>query len=194
MGWVVSAVAGGVGLVYFGTVLADILSNWDKFRAKMLARGVELSRPVALALAGAMLAAALFASYLALAGYREEHPPLPDSVEAAQKFVVGTWTFTAPLSPDAPDARLWQRWVIRADGTADIYLAPPISDSWGNPIPVKYSIVTGKNTETGRRYFALQVEEKNFGAFVHEDGTLIVRLTGKYLGVLNRGDRNPFSK
>lgn len=194
MSWIYPAVAGGVGLVFFGCALADILTDWERYRLKIRAKGSSLSRPLAAALAGAMLAVSLFALHTAWTNYRVKHPAVPKSAEAAKQYVVGTWVFAEPLPLNRPHIISWQRWIIRSDGTLDIFSAPPASDSWGQPVARRYEIDTAKYQDTGERFYCVKVLGTPFYAIIENDGALLVQGDDKTWAVLTRGDRDPFSK
>ncbi len=194
MNWMYPAVAGGVGAVFFGIALADILTNWERYRLKMQAKGSNLSRPMAATLAGVMFAASLFALHVAWTSYREKHPAVPKSPAAAKQYVVGTWVFTAPLTLEMPHVVSWQRWIIRDDGTVDIFETPPASDSWGKPVTRQYEIATAKYRDTGERFYCVKISGSPLYATILEDGSLVVQGQDKVWAVLERGDRNPFSK
>jgi hypothetical protein len=194
MNWVFSAVAGGVGILYFGAVLTDILTDWERYKEKVKQKGIVASRSVLAIAAAVMLSASFGAAYLSYTEYRSKNPSIPKSIEEAQRFVPGVWVFAEPLKTEVPHIILWQRWIIRKDGTLDIYQAPPARDSWGQPQTYQYKIVTDKYQDTGQRFYAVHIEGTRMGAFIEEDGALLVRDSDKVNAVLYRGDKNPFSK
>lgn len=194
MHWGIYAIVGAIGTLYFGAALVDILSDWERFRLKMQARGAILSRPVTTALIGLMIVGSLFVINIAWTSYREENPAPPKTAEEAQKFVLGTWVYATPITPQTPHVTKWQRWVIRGDGTVDIYQAEPASDTWGQPMSFRYVMDSAKYQDTGARFYVLAIPKTEIWANIEEDGALLVHDSGKVMAVLSRGDKNPFSK
>ena len=57
----------------------------------------------------------------------------------------------------------WLKLVFMADGTVDSY-EPQASDSdWGAAKTGTYEVYTGKFVDTGRRYFAVNLEKEDSG-------------------------------
>jgi hypothetical protein len=98
-------------------------------------------------------------------------PPKPttviplDSIQHAKEILLGTWTYTQPLSEAQANAgmssatpnlggfyALWIRIVFASDHCM-LYKAPPVSNSWGKPERCHWMVKTDKSSSTGERYF-----------------------------------------
>lgn len=178
------AIVGTAGsLLFVGAGLVEIFRRRGKANAKLYAAAVFFSAT-----------AAVFVCM----GVTELRRAPPDgsaiaSDDEATKFLAGTWTYTEPINSEIGYAYGWQKWVIREDGTADIYTALPTDDNWGNPSAVKYTVVTGKYGDTGKRYYGIQpvgstlkLVASSVGAELHDGGLEPI--------LMRRGDSTPFSK
>jgi len=120
------------------------------------------------------------------------------TVEEAKQFVLGTWTYTGQQLKDLGDT-YWEKWVIKPDGTLDEYRAAAKGDDWGTPSLSTYEVVTGKFSDTGRRYFGITVHGLRY--VITDDGALLVTVpsstlvhTDGFVLRYERGDKNPFSR
>jgi|GEM_PF-1804202 len=77
MNWMFYLVAGGIGALYFGFVLLDILLNWPQYQVKQAKRGIRASKNVQIAAAVAMIIGALFSAYLGVIKFRDWTPETP---------------------------------------------------------------------------------------------------------------------
>lgn len=117
------------------------------------------------------------------------------SIEAAQKFLVGTWTFTEPLTNGANDNfRMWERWVIGQNGTVTIFSARPDASDWGVPEQQQYEVYSSKYADTGERYYAIRIAGQFVRAIIVADDTLSLAVADMKPVRMRRGDRIPFSK
>ena len=78
------------------------------------------------------------------------------ALAAARSFVIGTWTYTGVTE----DGNFWLKWVIKDDWTMEYYAALPTANDWGAPIIYRWSIVTEKYINTGKCYYAIQINDK----------------------------------
>jgi len=117
-----------------------------------------------------------------------------NNVDDAKKFLVGTWTFTEPLNPNDAYFGNWEKWVIKEDGTVDVYSVSPTSDNWGRPESKEYEIQTSKYTDTGKRYYFIRIKNMALSANIVDDDLLGFTMSSSPPVPMRRGDKNPFSK
>jgi hypothetical protein len=110
------------------------------------------------------------------------------SVEEAREFLVGTWVYTQPITPDRPNLMSWMRWQIRADGTLTQQTMSPSDDRWGPPEDMKYTPITAKYVDTGERYYGLDIPDTVIRAVITPGGDLYVQIGEHYAGVLSRAE------
>jgi hypothetical protein len=122
-----------------------------------------------------------------------------DSLEAARKSLIGTWTYTKP------GIVLWSKWVIKDDGTLDFYTAKSNYRDWGTATSFKWVSITDKDPVTGDLVYGVQpvrdVTDHMPKVLACKDG--LGRLVVKVGGVdpdhlefitMERGDKFPFEK
>lgn len=114
-----------------------------------------------------------------------------EAIAEARRFMVGTWIYTGQEVQEM--GSIWIKWVIKEDGTMEDYWAEPIADGWGEPRIQEWEIVTAKYSNTGKRYYALQIKGQVVRALIGSDGDVQYRL-GETSLPLKRGDAFPFSK
>lgn len=116
------------------------------------------------------------------------------TIEEARSFVSGTWTYIGNDSPAAAGkATLWEKFVIRPDGSIDMYSALSGDKDWGTPTTESYRIVTGRVAGSGARVFGIQVANYDMKIVITARGTLRETTADRDVEFF-RGDRNPFSK
>ncbi|MBU1041294.1 MAG: hypothetical protein KKF77_09365 [Proteobacteria bacterium] len=185
---------GVAGLLFFGAAFVKATFSWEKCQENMRKQGHDWPRPVALA---ACLAFIVGAGYLAVDGYttyKATSPSSINSVEKAQKYVLGTWVYADPLDPKNLYVDWWQKWVVKDDSSIDVYVARPVDGSWGKPENMRYSVITNKYADTGERYYAIKVLGTAQFAIIQPDGTLSYSIMGNGAVPMRRGNKNPFSK
>lgn len=108
------------------------------------------------------------------------HGPIQvESTEAAKSFVSGTWTYIgAKLDQvirvsesigsrpeDNPHRIHWLKWVVKDDGTIEVFDVAPSAENWGKVSYLwHYTITSGRYADTGDRYYAMDI--------VMSDGTI----------------------
>ena len=125
-------------------------------------------------------------------------PKLPTTVEEAEQFVQGPWTYTGQGFKDCVGQTIWLRIVFKPDHTADVCWQHPVADSWDdkpeNRDNEPYVITSKKYKDTGVRYFAIKFgKSAGVTAGISEDGTIRYATSDSDVD-LTRGDKNPFSK
>lgn len=120
------------------------------------------------------------------------HVKIQDT-ESAQKFLLGTWTYTDPIDSNNQYIGGWIKWSIHANGTLEAFYASPREDSWGKPEYKNYEIFSDKYSDTGERYFAIRPKGGAEMAIIQSDGTLGYSIMGKGAVVMKRKDVFPFS-
>lgn len=128
---------------------------------------------------------------------QEERKPAPrlqapQSLDDASQRMVGTWTYTEPVSDDYP---WWVKWTIRKDGSTIQCEARPSDNDWGACTERRGSkFVTDKYADTGKRWFGVR-DEAMIAIYVPENDTMEIRIArNPWIGVMKRGDKNPFSE
>ncbi|WP_156479935.1 hypothetical protein [Collimonas pratensis] len=116
------------------------------------------------------------------------------NVQEAKQFLLGTWTFTEPLSPNDPYIGQWEKWIVKDDETVDVYTAYPTADDWGKPDTKVYEILTSKYTDTGKRFYYLHLKGMVVSASILNDDLIGLKISASPAVPMRRGDRNPFSK
>ncbi len=185
---------GVVGVLFFGAAFLMAIFKWEKGQENMRKQGYNWPRPIVLA---ASLAFVVGAGYMALDGYATHQATSPssiNSVEKAQKYVLGTWVYAEPLDPQNQYVNWWQKWVVKEGGVMDVYTAEPRADSWGKPETVRYAVITNKYSDTGERFYAINVLGTAQTAIILPSGVLSYNIMGNGAVPMRRGDRNPFSK
>jgi len=84
------------------------------------------------------------------------------TIEDAEKYAIGVWTFTEPIIDDSPlfgvwRGVLWHRFDFKEGGVGEYQRALPTDDDWGAIEKIKWKIATGKYVDTGKRYFKIVV-------------------------------------
>jgi len=171
-----------------------MLFRWDKVQVNLRKLGYHYSRISGVLMSIGLMVACGLTAVGGYASYMEASPVHIDSIETAQKYVVGTWTYTDPLDPNNHYIWAWEKWVIKDGGAMDIYTAAPRDDSWGSPKPARYEIITDKYADTGERFYAIHVLDSVQTAIIRPDGELCYSLMGNGGVVMRRGDKKPFSK
>jgi len=116
------------------------------------------------------------------------------SMGDALRFASGTWTYTGTETGGTPGkTTLWEKLVIRPNGTLDMYSALSADHNWGTPTAEHYKIVTGRYPDTGERAFAIQVANYDMKIILTNRGTLR-EITGDRDVEFSRGDSSPFPK
>lgn len=114
------------------------------------------------------------------------------ALDAARTFMLGTWTYTG-TKYQITDGSIWIKWVINPDGTILDYTAHASDDNWGKPEKGKWHVITGKYSDSGERYYGLQINDDVTEATIGRDGEVQYRLPDCTL-TMERGDKRPFSK
>lgn len=122
------------------------------------------------------------------------HLSKPASIEDAKAMVVGAWTYTQPIDPSNQYFWEWEKWVVRSDGTMEVYSAPPRADNWGEPKIERYTIRTEKYADTGERFYYLSVDGSFLGAIIHNPEQMVMSIGSNGEVPLLKGDNFPFSK
>lgn len=181
-------------VLFFCACLVMVVFFWDKAQANMREAGYKYSRITGVV--GCLFFIAI-GGYMALDGYSGYHAKAPssiNSVEQAQKYVLGTWVYADPLDPNNLYVNWWQKWVVKEGGVMDVYTADPRDDSWGKPETVRYEVFTQKYSDTGERFYAIRVLGTAQTAIILPGGALSYSIMGNGAVPMRRGDRNPFSK
>ncbi len=119
------------------------------------------------------------------------HEGTPTSVETMQKYVVGGWQYSEPLTGKPPYE--WMRYEFKNDGKVWIAYARPRDDKWGETKEYSYTIISDKFEDTGDRYFAAKIDGLFYGrAIAMADGTLLLKTEGDTYYRLKRSDTSPF--
>ncbi|WP_176317192.1 hypothetical protein [Burkholderia vietnamiensis] len=113
--------------------------------------------------------------------------------QSAKRFLLDTWTYTDPIT-DASYISQWERWVVKDDGTVDVYRADPTSNDWGKPRTVEYEIFQGRFTDTGKVYFGLHLKNTVVRAIIVDNDRMAFVVSDSNPVSMRRGDRIPFSK
>jgi hypothetical protein len=116
------------------------------------------------------------------------------NVQEAKQFLLGTWTFTEPLAPNDPYIGQWEKWIVKDDGTVDVYSAFPTADDWGKPDTKAYEILTSKYTDTGKRFYYIRLKDMVVSASILKNDLIGLTISASASVPMRRGDRNPFSK
>lgn len=137
-----------------------------------------------------------------------------ESLRLAEKYVIGTWTysgtnyrFSEQVGFTTYDRYLWIKWVIKEDGTVLQYKIQPDADNWGEPTESRWSISTGKFSDTGTRFYRLFLEPADDRElvtvrriYIQPDGTLLYNYNERQpsdkqnIVFMTKGDSFPFSK
>lgn len=170
---------------------AAIANSQSEVTYKMSQAPSRMSRLVRVLIACGTLA---FSTACSKQEERKPAPSLqaPQSLEDASKRMVGTWTYTEPVSDDYP---WWVKWTIRPDGTTVTCEARPSDNDWGACTERKDSrFVTDKYADTGKRWFGVR-DGAMVAIYVPESDTMEIRIArNPWTGIMKRGDKNPFSK
>ena len=116
----------------------------------------------------------------------------PSDVSEVPAFVVGTWTHTGQ-DYRVMGAVVWERIVIRADGTMEDSFGDPLKDRWDPPETKTWEAYSGKYADTGERYFGIRVSGWAWPVVIASDGSLIMTNADGNVK-FTRGDAFPFSK
>lgn len=110
------------------------------------------------------------------------------SIEDAHNYVIGTWTYTGQGY-----GRAWVRWVFNRDGTMEVYDANPSDDNWGKAVIHKWRPITAKYSDTGVRYYGVEIEGYCKYLPILNNGALRYAIS-EFDFELTKGDKFPFSK
>lgn len=116
------------------------------------------------------------------------------SQEAARQAVVGIWTNSEPLNSMLQMMVAWNKFELREDGSADYYRAAPTDDDWGESEACGWEIISGKYTNTGKRYYGIRVGLSKRTLLLVDSRTIEYRdVDGSLLTILHKGASFPFS-
>ncbi len=100
--------------------------------------------------------------------FSSDSVPSHESVAAARNFVVGTWSGADNIGGGIV---LWDKLVIRPNGTYDSYLAHPTDTGWGKKlISGSWTVGTAKYSDTGQHYYYLELHWSTVGSQYAIDG------------------------
>jgi hypothetical protein len=117
----------------------------------------------------------------------------PTSIESAKEKIIGIWTYTDPVDVNGQHFPFWwEKLDIRNDGTLTIWTASPTDDNWGDGETRSYEAVTGKYSDTGKRWFGLKIKD-TYHSIIYSNGYLVLH-SGQDIALMQRGDKNPFSQ
>lgn len=91
---------------------------------------------------------------------------LPDSAEHSRTILIGTWTFTEPLSGtivSTGEVSYWEKYVFMPDGTCRYFFAEPVSPNWGKGGSCQWTVKTSKYRDTGERYWYADIYSREIG-------------------------------
>jgi hypothetical protein len=115
-----------------------------------------------------------------------------EALQAAQKFVVGTWTYTTPN-------QFRQKWVIQGDGTALAYTANQNDKDWGEPHVYDWTVNKSTYSDTEEVLYAFHAKGRELSdgvlnASIQEDGSLsaVSIYDGSVYATLRRRDTAHF--
>jgi hypothetical protein len=78
---------------------------------------------------------------------------LPDSLEHAKTLLIGTWTYTEPLTGLRQH---WIKYVFMPDGNCQYFKAMPVESNWGKGKSCRWVMKTSKYSDTGERFWYAQ--------------------------------------
>lgn len=120
-----------------------------------------------------------------------------EAVEAAAHYVEDVWTFT---EVDDSGSSHWFKFEIKSGGELVFYTAEAIDDDWGDPNPLSWEIISGKFSDSGKRFYEVKMRGNSHwlvGAMrilIERDGRLTLRIDTDEPRTLKRGDAFPFSQ
>lgn len=129
----------------------------------------------------------------------DEPPALPPEIhqglEAARKSILGVWTYTGRDLDLGGDTK-WLKYVFNADGSFEIFIATATDDNWGKGTirERKWKPITGKYSETGQRYYAIEYGDAKPGILLKNGKLLVTPFTFDVRVEFTKGDKVPFSK
>ncbi len=116
------------------------------------------------------------------------------SQEAARQAAVGIWTNSEPLNSVLQMMVAWNKFELREDGSGDYYRAMPTDDDWGESEACSWEIISGKYTNTGKRYYGIRVGLSKRTLLFIDSQTIEYRdVDGSLLTILHKGASFPFS-
>lgn len=114
-----------------------------------------------------------------------------NSADDVNHCAVGTWTRTRHDG-------LWERIVIRRDGTFEAFHAMPSDEDWGSSDSGTWTAVTEKYMDTGKRWYGMAFQG---GGMLWEGRAAILNGCSSFSRNINqdydefrKGDKHPFSK
>jgi len=113
------------------------------------------------------------------------------AIDLAKKYVIGTWTYTGQ-DTNIGGVTFWHRWIVKEDGTMEVYLRPATADDWGTPKIKHWKIGSSKYTDTGKRYYTFHLDDDWAYALITLDG-FFYKLPDTRIE-MEKTDRFPFSK
>ena len=118
-----------------------------------------------------------------------------NSVESAKERMIGTWTYTEPISyASDPFPVYWVKWEVKADDTMTVWHAYPTDSSWGEGDKLNYTIASGKYSNDGTRWYGIK-DTDGFTTGIFENGNIVLHGAGQNkTGTMQKEDKNPFSK
>ena len=109
------------------------------------------------------------------------------SIEDVQKYIVGTWT-------DTSGKEFWNKLIFKRDGSVEEYLARPGEDNWGKAMMKTWKPITAKYSDTGLRYYGIEVTGFGKHLVLTDDGHLRFSIGPDLRMEFTKGDKFPFSK
>ena len=109
------------------------------------------------------------------------------SIEDVQKYFVGTWT-------DTSGKEFWNKLIFKRDGSVEEYLARPWEDNWGKAMMKTWKPITAKYSDTGLRYYGIEVTGFGNHLVLTDDGHLRFSIGPDLRMEFTKGDKFPFSK
>lgn len=186
-GWI-----GILGTAMFAFASYRGVFHWESWQRSAAVNGTTAPRWAMVSLALGMTA---LSAGIALHSFATKTDPAKiDGIEAAQAYVIGTWTYTDPIRENAQHLLYWQKWTFRSDGTVVIAEAKPTDSEWGPSEQHHYAVFTSKYSDTGKRYYGVHVENSAIGALIADDGSLLYTNLTNVAGRMQRGDQSPFSR
>ena len=129
--------------------------------------------------------------FLAIVSSSQHHlfrsTPTISSIEDVQKYIVGTWT-------DTSGKEFWNKLIFKRDGSVEEYLARPADDNWGKAMMKTWKPITAKYSDTGLRYYGIEVTGFGKHLVLTDDGHLRFRIGPDMRMEFTKGDKFPFSK
>jgi len=80
------------------------------------------------------------------------------SLEDTKKYAIGVWTGNSVYEGFG----MWTKYVINNNGTGELYITRATDSNWGIPSKLKWAPTTGKYSDTGERWYGIEVTGINF--------------------------------